>query len=187
MWDNFLYCEKKCTRPSPALPYCKRWEAGQGPGIEAINSPYVLWISLLSLSIMACLSCIVHYVRQLRKIMPIYTVKITLATDKWGDSGHALVYYCTDSKATYWLVLFIFRQLGRKLTLSTATITNTWGVSFSFQWIGGSEFVLTCNIGMHQAKTTKTIRNPYHKLQPGLSLATCKGVICLIYFVVCLS
>ena len=23
---------RKCTRPSPALPYCKRWEAGRGPG-----------------------------------------------------------------------------------------------------------------------------------------------------------
>ena len=27
---------RKCTRPSPALPYCKRREAGQGPGNEAI-------------------------------------------------------------------------------------------------------------------------------------------------------
>ena len=26
---------RKCTRPSPALPYCKRREAGQGPGNEA--------------------------------------------------------------------------------------------------------------------------------------------------------
>ena len=27
---------KKCTRPSPAFPYCKRWEAGRGPGNEAM-------------------------------------------------------------------------------------------------------------------------------------------------------
>ena len=26
---------RKCTRPSPALPYCKRQEAGRGPGNEA--------------------------------------------------------------------------------------------------------------------------------------------------------
>ena len=26
---------RKCTRPSPALPYCKRREAGRGPGNEA--------------------------------------------------------------------------------------------------------------------------------------------------------
>ena len=26
---------RKYTRPSPALPYCKRWEAEQGPGNEA--------------------------------------------------------------------------------------------------------------------------------------------------------
>ena len=26
---------RKCTRPSPALPYCKRREAGQWPGNEA--------------------------------------------------------------------------------------------------------------------------------------------------------
>ena len=26
---------KKCTRPSPALPYCNRREAGRGPGNEA--------------------------------------------------------------------------------------------------------------------------------------------------------
>ena len=26
---------RKCTRPSSALPYCKRWEAGRGPGNEA--------------------------------------------------------------------------------------------------------------------------------------------------------
>ena len=26
---------RECTRPSPALPYCKRREAGQGPGNEA--------------------------------------------------------------------------------------------------------------------------------------------------------
>ena len=28
---------RKCTRPSPALPYCKRREAGRGPGNEAIS------------------------------------------------------------------------------------------------------------------------------------------------------
>ena len=26
---------RKCTRPSPAFPYCKRWKAGRGPGNEA--------------------------------------------------------------------------------------------------------------------------------------------------------
>ena len=26
---------RKCTRPSSALLYCKRWEAGRGPGNEA--------------------------------------------------------------------------------------------------------------------------------------------------------
>ena len=26
---------RKCTRPSPALPYCKQREAGRGPGKEA--------------------------------------------------------------------------------------------------------------------------------------------------------
>ena len=26
---------RKCTRPSPALPYCKRREAGRGPGNKA--------------------------------------------------------------------------------------------------------------------------------------------------------
>ena len=30
---------RKCTRPSPALPYCKRREAGQGPGNEANPFP----------------------------------------------------------------------------------------------------------------------------------------------------
>ena len=29
---------RKCTRPSPALPYCKRREAGRGPGNEATLS-----------------------------------------------------------------------------------------------------------------------------------------------------
>ena len=28
---------RKCTRPSPALPYCKRREAGRGPGNEATS------------------------------------------------------------------------------------------------------------------------------------------------------
>ena len=28
---------RKCTRPSPAFPYCKRRKAGRGPGNEAIN------------------------------------------------------------------------------------------------------------------------------------------------------
>ena len=32
---------RKCTRPSPALPYCKRREAGRGPGYEAM----VFWES----------------------------------------------------------------------------------------------------------------------------------------------
>ena len=32
---------RKCTRPSPTLPYCKRREAGQGPGNEAINEPHL--------------------------------------------------------------------------------------------------------------------------------------------------
>ena len=31
---------RKCTRPSPALPYCKRREAGQGPGNEASFDPH---------------------------------------------------------------------------------------------------------------------------------------------------
>ena len=26
---------RKCTRPSPAFPYCKRRKAGRGPGNEA--------------------------------------------------------------------------------------------------------------------------------------------------------
>ena len=26
---------RKCTRPSPALPYCKQWEAGRWPGNQA--------------------------------------------------------------------------------------------------------------------------------------------------------
>ena len=30
---------RKCTRPSPALPYCKRQEAGRGPGNEAKAEP----------------------------------------------------------------------------------------------------------------------------------------------------
>ena len=30
---------RKCTRPSPALPYCKQREAGQGPGNEAMVNP----------------------------------------------------------------------------------------------------------------------------------------------------
>ena len=29
---------RKCTRPSPALPYCKRREAGRGPGNEATHT-----------------------------------------------------------------------------------------------------------------------------------------------------
>ena len=29
---------RKCTRPSPAIPYCKRREAGRGPGNEATKS-----------------------------------------------------------------------------------------------------------------------------------------------------
>ena len=32
---------RKCTRPSPTLPYCKRREDGQGPGNEAINEPHL--------------------------------------------------------------------------------------------------------------------------------------------------
>ena len=34
---------RKCTRPSPAFPYCKRRKAGRGPGNEAIIPP--LWNS----------------------------------------------------------------------------------------------------------------------------------------------
>ena len=34
---------RKCTRPSPAFPYCKRQEAGQGPGYEARVLPG--WLS----------------------------------------------------------------------------------------------------------------------------------------------
>ena len=30
---------RKCTRPSPTLPYCKWQEAGQGPGNEAMKTP----------------------------------------------------------------------------------------------------------------------------------------------------
>ena len=33
---------RKCTRPSPALPYCKRREAGRGPGNEANGTMYVV-------------------------------------------------------------------------------------------------------------------------------------------------
>ena len=33
---------RKCTRPSPALPYCKRQEAGRGPGNEANNRAFLL-------------------------------------------------------------------------------------------------------------------------------------------------
>ena len=40
---------RKCTRPSPALPYCKRREAGWGPGNEAS-----------SLIVHACLISIVY-------------------------------------------------------------------------------------------------------------------------------
>ena len=29
---------RKCTRPSPAFPYCKRRKAGRGPGNEANDS-----------------------------------------------------------------------------------------------------------------------------------------------------
>ena len=29
---------RKCTRPSPTLPYCKQQEAGQGPGNETTTS-----------------------------------------------------------------------------------------------------------------------------------------------------
>ena len=32
---------RKCTRPSPALPYCKRREAGRGPGDEATTFLYL--------------------------------------------------------------------------------------------------------------------------------------------------
>ena len=32
---------RKCTRPSPALPYWKRREAGRGPGNEAIPPPFL--------------------------------------------------------------------------------------------------------------------------------------------------
>ena len=31
---------RKCTRPSPAFPYCKRRKAGRGPGNEATQLPY---------------------------------------------------------------------------------------------------------------------------------------------------
>ena len=37
---------RKCTRPSPALPYCKRREAGRGPGNEATPLPYPHYVQL---------------------------------------------------------------------------------------------------------------------------------------------
>ena len=48
---------RKCTRPSPTLPYCKRREAGRGPGNEASDTtctvqPYCsALLSLLALSL----------------------------------------------------------------------------------------------------------------------------------------
>ena len=38
---------RKCTRPSPALPYCKRQEAGRGPGKETTH-PHRLFQTVLS-------------------------------------------------------------------------------------------------------------------------------------------
>ena len=37
---------RKCTRPSPALQYCKRREAGRGPGNEARLTIRILFPSL---------------------------------------------------------------------------------------------------------------------------------------------
>ena len=31
---------RKCTRPSPAFPYYKRWKAGRGPGNESITENF---------------------------------------------------------------------------------------------------------------------------------------------------
>ena len=39
---------RKCTRPSPAFPYCKRRKAGRGPGNEARKRPCRWSISLVT-------------------------------------------------------------------------------------------------------------------------------------------
>ena len=52
---------RKCTRPSPSLPYCKRQEAGRGPGNEArrcILSGVCWFVWSLSFAVLQMCVCV---------------------------------------------------------------------------------------------------------------------------------